>query len=99
MPSNNIIQVSEFEKLYYDEDKLFKQKHWEALCRYLENVNKQGEKRIDYFRILNKGIQFTNYVGVIQAGNLTIEVLPKTDKSTTTAENESINLVKDKVTP
>lgn len=95
MPSKNRIRVSEFEKLYYDEDKPFKKNHWEALCRYLENVNKHGEKRIDYFRILNKGIQFTNYVGVIQAGNLTIEVLPKTDKSATTAENESIDVVKD----
>ncbi len=90
MPSKNIIRVSEFEKLFYKEDKPFKQKHWEALCRYQENANKQHGKRIEYFRILNKGIQFLNYVGVIQAGNLTIEVLPKTDKGAATAVNESI---------
>ncbi len=75
MVSKNVIRVSEFEKLYYDDTKPFKQKHWEALCRYLENVNRTEEKRIEYFRILNRGIQFTNFVGVIQAGNLTIEVL------------------------
>jgi 5-methylcytosine-specific restriction enzyme subunit McrC len=91
MTAKNVIRVSEFEKLYYDNTKPFKQKHWEALCRYLEGVNKKEEKRVDYFRILNKGIQFTNFVGVIQAGNLTIEVLPKIDKGATTAANESID--------
>lgn len=77
----NIIRVAEFEKLYYDDDKPFKQKHWEALCHYRDRTG------MDYFRILNKGVQFTNYVGVIQAGNLTIEVLPKTDRRRTTAAN------------
>lgn len=91
MTAKNIIRVSEFEKLYYDESKPFKQKHWEALCRYLES-----SKRTDYYRILNKGIQFLNYVGVIQAGNLTIEVLPKIDKAATTAANQSITERKDK---
>lgn len=91
MPAKNIIRVSEFEKLYYNDAKPFKQKHWEALCRYLESTNKKEKKRVEYFRILNKGIQFTNYVGVIQAGNLTIEILPKIDKSSTTAANENID--------
>ncbi len=90
MPSRNIIRVSEFEKLYYDDKRPFKQTHWEALCHYLENVNRTGENRIEYFRILNRGIQFTNYVGVIQAGDLTIEVLPKVDKDKTTATNETV---------
>jgi len=61
--------------------------HWEALCRYQEQQNKRGEKGIEYYKILNKGIQFTNYVGVIQAGNLTIEVLPKTDQQRSIGEN------------
>lgn len=91
MATTNVIRVSEFEKLYYDNSKPFKQKHWEALCRYLESVNRKEEKRIEYYRILNKGIQFTNFVGVIQAGNLTIEVLPKVDKSSTTAANETVS--------
>jgi len=83
----NVIRVAEFEKLYHDEAKPFKQKHWEALCRYQEQQNKSENKRVEYYRILNKGIQFTNYVGVIQAGNLTIEVLPKTDRNNPTAAN------------
>ncbi len=90
MPTKNVIQVSEFEKLYYDDKKPFKKKHWEALCHYLEQQNRKEEKRIEYFRVLHKGIQFTNYAGVIQAGNLTIEILPKTDKGSTIAANETL---------
>jgi 5-methylcytosine-specific restriction enzyme subunit McrC len=90
MAYKNVIRVSEFEKLYYDDLKPFQQKHWEALCRYLEHVNKQENNRAEYFRILNKSIQFLNYVGVIQAGNLTIEILPKTDRGGTTAVNETV---------
>jgi len=88
--NNNTIRVSEFEKLYYNDTKPFKERHWNALCRYLENVSGKEEKGIEYFRILNKGIQFTNYVGVIQAGNLTIEILPKIDRDKRTAANETI---------
>jgi 5-methylcytosine-specific restriction enzyme subunit McrC len=90
MPIKNVIQVSEFEKLYYDDRKPFKQKHWEALCRYLEQQNRNEDKRIEYFRILKNGIQFTNFVGVIQAGSLTIEILPKVDKGSTTAANQDL---------
>lgn len=81
MANKNIIRVAEFEKLYYDDTKPFKQKHWEALCQYRDRTG------TEYFKILNKGIQFTSYVGVIQAGSLTIEVLPKTDRDKTTASN------------
>ncbi|MFT3676579.1 MAG: hypothetical protein QM781_11820 [Chitinophagaceae bacterium] len=90
MGNKNTIRVAEFEKLYYDDIKPFKQKHWEALCRYQGQQNSFSNKQTEYFKILNKGIQFTNYVGVIQAGNLTIEVLPKTDKQNTAAENLSV---------
>jgi len=90
LSNKNTIRVSEFEKLYYDNAKPFKQKHWEALSRYQELQNKKEEKRVDYYRMLNKGIQFTNYVGVIQAGNLTIEVLPKTDRGKATAANLAV---------
>lgn len=91
MSNKNTIRVAEFEKLYYDDTKPFKQKHWDALCRYQEQQNKTGEKGIEFYRILNKGIQFTNYVGVIQAGNLTIEVLPKTERQRTTAANLTLD--------
>jgi 5-methylcytosine-specific restriction enzyme subunit McrC len=91
MAHKNTIRVAEFEKLYHDEGKPFKHKHWQALFNYQELQNKNGINRVEYFRVLPKGIQFLNYVGVIQAGNLTIEVLPKTDRNKTTASNASIN--------
>ena len=90
MAYKNTIRVAEFEKLYYDNEKPFQQKHWQALFNYQELQNKNCINRVEYFRVLPKGIQFLNYVGVIQAGNLTIEVLPKTDRNKTTASNESI---------
>lgn len=94
MANKNTIRVSEFEKLYYDDSKPFKKKHWEALCRYQEQQYKKADGGIEYYRILNKGVQFTNYVGVIQAGNLTIEVLPKTDRAKTTAANSTVEELK-----
>lgn len=94
MAVKNIIRVAEFEKLYYDDTKPFKYKHWEALCHYHAKQITHENNGNEYFRILNKGIQFTNYVGVIQAGNLTIEILPKTHKSRTTASNCNIDELK-----
>ncbi len=52
----------------FDESKL------SALQRYY------GDKGVPYFNLTHNGIQFNQYVGVIQVGNLLIEVLPKADK-------------------
>ena len=52
----------------------FKQAHWNALLRYHDT----GAGR-RYYDIRHRGIRFKHYVGVLQAGNLTIEVLPKAD--------------------
>jgi 5-methylcytosine-specific restriction enzyme subunit McrC len=90
MPFKNIIRVSEYERLYYDNEKPFKQKHWEALCYHHECIEKSNDDRKAYFRIINKGIQFTNYVGVLQAGDLTIEIIPKIDKEPLISNNKDI---------
>lgn len=79
------LQVFEYQKLRYTDANSFTQKQFEALVKFNEdNDNK-------YFSIIHKGIQFGSYVGVIQIGGLTIEILPKADrdKSSTQKEKDS----------
>jgi 5-methylcytosine-specific restriction enzyme subunit McrC len=53
----------------------FEDKHLQQLAFFLtQNPN------CNYFKSLHKKVQFTEFVGVIKVGDLTIEVLPKTDK-------------------
>ncbi|SFN41963.1 5-methylcytosine-specific restriction enzyme subunit McrC [Algoriella xinjiangensis] len=73
----NFIQVFEFQKLRFDESNEFNRSHFDAMVLFNEkNQNK-------YFTVIHKGVQFNNYVGVIQIGGLTIEILPKADKEST----------------
>lgn len=70
MSNKNSIQVFEYEHLLYKEHG-FTKSHWEALGWYNE---KQGGR---FFSLTPKGVKFNQYVGVIQVGNITIEILPK----------------------
>ena len=70
MRNNKPIQVFEYKQLLIGE-KGFTKSHWEALGWYNE---KHGGL---FFKLTPNGVKFSQYVGVIQVGNITIEILPK----------------------
>lgn len=67
------IQVFEHQRLYVGE-KGFQQKHLNALLK----LNEYHDWK--YFKPIAQGIQFNQYVGVIQVDGLLIEIHPKVDK-------------------
>lgn len=81
MPNSNHFRVFEHQSLIenteYDGHK-FTDKHHQLL----ENFFK--EKNFPYYKLVKNGVRFCEYVGVLQIGKLTIEVLPKADKPTNT---------------
>ncbi len=73
-----VIQVFEFESLTLHKD--WRDRYLEP--RELEKLYEFNDKNDNlYFTGIRDGVKFNNYVGVIQIGGLTIEILPKTDKS------------------
>lgn len=80
MPKTKRIQVFEHGKLsvghsYGEKPVKFLEKHYNALVKLNELHKNQ------YFQIGYKSITFRHYVGVIQVEGLSVEVLPKADKS------------------
>ncbi len=71
---NTVIQVFEYQTLRVGENE-FSEKHFDGLVKFNDRNN-----RI-YFEVGHKEINFRNYVGVIKVGNLSIEILPKADRS------------------
>ncbi len=47
---------------------------------YESLVDHFGERKVPYYSLIRNGIQFNQYVGVLQVGATTIEVLPKIDR-------------------
>lgn len=75
MQNKKFIQVFEYQKLRYDDSEDFRKHHFDAMVKFNElHQNK-------YFTIIHQGIRFGSYVGVIQIGGLTIEILPKADNN------------------
>ena len=70
---NPPVQCFEHSKLLIDQEG-FNRRHWDALAVYNEI---HGGR---FFDLLHNGVKFKEYVGVIQVGNLTIEILPKIDR-------------------
>ncbi len=67
-----ILQVFEYQRLLLSDT--FKAHHLNALLKFNDE---HGQK---YFSVVHRGVKFSHYVGVIQVGDLTIEILPKVDK-------------------
>ncbi|WP_452233056.1 McrC family protein [Lacinutrix sp. MEBiC02595] len=82
MPNKNLIQVFEYQKLRFTDDNGFTESHFKSLVKF----NEEGNNK--YFKTIYNGIQFVSYVGVIQIGGLTIEILPKADKNNETSQQE-----------
>lgn len=77
----NTIQVYEYswlnvgDKFGIGKTVEFKNEHYLLLAKYLDE-----HSECNFFKIYLNRIRFANYVGVIKVGDLTIEVLPKTDR-------------------
>jgi 5-methylcytosine-specific restriction enzyme subunit McrC len=72
-----LIQVFEYEKLTLHKNAkgdFLEKRELEKLYEFNDNHKNQ------YFTGIRDGIKFNSYVGVIQIGGLTIEILPKADK-------------------
>jgi len=85
----NPIQVFEHESLFTfpdEKDRCLTTNQLERLYKFNdENGNK-------YFTGIRQGVKFNSFVGVIQIGNLTLEILPKIDKATSTS-NQSDEII------
>ncbi len=73
MKNKNYIQVFEHQTLRIDGDS-FLQKHLDSLAVFQQQNGNQ------YFELLYKAVKFKQFVGVLQVGDLTVEILPKTDQ-------------------
>jgi 5-methylcytosine-specific restriction enzyme subunit McrC len=69
------IKVFEYTQLRVGHEPNFTEAHFQSLVKYNER------HRNKYFVVGHRRIHFQNYVGVIQVGDLTIEILPKTDNT------------------
>jgi 5-methylcytosine-specific restriction enzyme subunit McrC len=83
---NKLIRVFEHDKLTSKSHCVKGEELGDKIIDKLWQYN-DANKNI-YFEAIRHGVKFKNYVGVIQIGNTTIEILPKADKNNTSSEDE-----------
>lgn len=71
---NNTIICYEYQKLLIGE-RGFTQRHWQAFAQL---NSEHGNK---YFNLLHNGLQFKEYVGIVQVAGLSVEIHPKIDQN------------------
>lgn len=76
-----LIKIFEHQKLRLGKD--FTQRHLDALAQFND---RHGQR---YFKMIHKGIQFGSFVGVLQVGSITIEILPKADQRPQSSKSEA----------
>lgn len=67
----------------------FEQKHYKLLA---ERLGRKDDSVFPFYSLVKDGVKFKQYVGAIQAGNLTIEILPKTDRDSVNQDWKAILL-------
>lgn len=82
------IQVFEYESLTLFKDRDNRYLTETELAKLYEYNDRNGNV---YFTGIRNGIKFNSYVGVIQIGGLTIEILPKTDRKINPEKKEYEN--------
>lgn len=75
MAKQETIQIFEHGKLVLGKPAAFQKAHFNQLVAYNESKGRQ------FFDVGKNTIYFRQYVGVIQVGKLTIEILPKADRT------------------
>jgi 5-methylcytosine-specific restriction enzyme subunit McrC len=80
-----IIQVFEYERLTTSKDSLGRYLTLTELQKLYDYNDKNNNT---YFTGIRDGIKFQNFVGVIQIGGLTLEILPKTDRKQHSTDKE-----------
>lgn len=77
MHQSNCLQVYEHDVLRVGDQRngvTFSRQHFEALAAFAEWHS------TPFFQLVHRGVRFAQYVGAVQVGSLTIEILPKTDR-------------------
>lgn len=82
---NKIIQVFEHESLKLGQKDGFEGRELKLLQKFRGD---KGDEEFHFYSLINNGVKFKQFVGVLCVGDLQIEVLPKVDKYSSGKDDE-----------